>query len=516
MLDHNVSRDQGERLIRVEGEDEAYRRGRLPSDLLRLVVALVAGVLGFLLASVLDNISVGITIEVVDAFDGLPTAMVVTTILAIQLVAWILPLLVIGLLLFWRRYRRLTLVVIAVVAAVAVAWGIQSELTARFAPPELAVQPPSWVCDNVAASTVQGVRADDPGAVGELVTDPDEAIRQVFGSHACVPGDGFPSIVYLAGLAAAFSTLTPWLSRRWRRTGWIVLLLFLVVRLIDGLLVPVDALLILALSYAIGAGVLLAFGSPDRRPKGSDVGRALAHHGFQVASVAPAHAAAGGTTLYSVTTDDGKGIFVKVRSLEERAAEILFRLYRMARLKGFGDERPFASLRREVEHEAGMSLAASSAGVATPQMLRVADVTAGAMLIAYEEIDGSTLDEVDPEQITDQVLGATWAQVAKLHSARITHRHLSPANILLTSDGRPTLIDFGFAEISASDGDLNGDVAQLLATLTLVVGPQRTVATAVDRLGPEVVAAAAPRLQPTALSTTTPVSYTHLTLPTMQ
>ncbi|MDJ0663788.1 MAG: lysylphosphatidylglycerol synthase transmembrane domain-containing protein [Acidimicrobiia bacterium] len=504
MVDQAERNDSAETLsFHVEGEEEGYLRNRLPSDLLRLVVALVAGLLGFLLASVLDNISVGITIEVIDAFDGLPTAMVVTTILAVQLVAWILPLLVVGLLLVWRRYRRLALVLLASAVAIGIAWGIQSELTARFAPPELAVEPPSWVCENIAASTDQGVRADDPGSVGDLVTDPDEAIRQVFGSHACVPGDGFPSIVYLAGLAAAFSTLTPWLNRRWRRTGWIVLLAFLIVRLIDGLLVPVDALLILALSYAIGAGVLLAFGSPDRRPKGYDIGKALVHHGFDVVSVSPAEAGATSTKLYSVQTADGHAIFAKVRSAEERAAEILFRLYRMARLKGFGDERPFASLRREVEHEAGMSLAASAAGVATPQMLRVADVTPSAMLIAYDEIDGSTLDEVDTETITDEVLRSTWAQVATLHSARMSHRHLSPANILLTSDGQPWLIDFGFAEISASDGDLNGDVAQLMATLTLVVGPQRTVAAAVDQLGAEAVAAAAPRLQPTALSTTT-------------
>ena len=128
----------------IEGEEEGYIRSRLPSDLLRLVVALIAGLLGFLLASVLDNISVGITIEVVDAFDGLPTAMVVTAILAVQLVAWILPLLVIGLLLIWRRYRRLTLVLLAVVAAVAVAWGIQSELTARFATDTIEKLVTSW------------------------------------------------------------------------------------------------------------------------------------------------------------------------------------------------------------------------------------------------------------------------------------------------------------------------------------------------------------------------------------
>ncbi len=499
MLKHDSENDVA---APIRGEDE-YRRLRLPSDLLRLVLALLAGAIGFLLASVLDNISVGITIEVVDAFDGLPAAMVVTTILAVQLVAWIIPAVVLGLLLWWHRYRRLTLVFLAVVVAIVVAWGIQSELTARFAPPELAVEPPSWVCDNLTTSAERGIGADDPGAIGDIVSQPGETIGTVFGSHACVPGDGFPSIVYIAGFAAGLSVLTPWLNRRWRRAGWIVLAVFLTVRLIDGVLVPVDALLIVALGYAIGAGTLLVFGSPDRRPKGSQVAAALTRHGFDVNTFAPVAVDETSTRLLTVQLAVGRRIFVKVRSSEERAAEILFRLYRMLRLKGFGDERPFASLHREIEHEAAMSLSAAAAGVCTPQMLRVADVTAGSLLIAFDELDAETLDKVDPDLITDETLRSTWAQVGILHSARIAHRHLSPANVMVDADGQPWLIDFGFAEVSASDGDINGDVAQLLATLALIVGAERTVAAAVDQLGQAKVGAAAPRLQPTALSTTT-------------
>lgn len=502
MVDDSLRQKPGEPLVSVEDEG-VYRRRRLPSDLLRLVMALTAGAVGFLLASVLDNISVGITIEVIDAFDGLPAAIVVTTILAVQLLAWLLPVLVLALLLLWHRYRRLALVLLSVAVAVGVAWGVQSELTARFAPPVLSVDPPAWVCDNLETASERGVGADDPGAIGDIVSEPVGTIETVFGSHACVPGDGFPSMVYIAGLAAAFSTLTPWLNRRWRRTGWIVLLIFLTVRLIDGLLVPVDALLIVALSYAIGAGVLLAFGSPDRTPRGADVAAALTFHGFDVAAVASANADPTIQTRFRIHTRDGRRIFAKVRSVEERAAEILYRIYRTVRLKGFGDERPFASLRREVEHEAGMSLTASAAGVRTPQMLRVADVTAASMLIAFDEVDGQTLDAVHPDLITDDVLCSIWTEVDTLRSARIAHRHLSPANILLTSDGRPWLIDFGFAEVSASDGDLNGDIAQLMATLTLLVGVQRTVTTAVGQLGSDAVAGSAPRLQPTALSTTT-------------
>jgi undecaprenyl-diphosphatase len=502
MLDSESTENDRAPSIHVEGDDE-YRRLRLPSDLLRLVLALLAGAIGLLLASIFDNISVGITVEVIDAFEALPAALVVTTILAVQLLAWIIPVAVLGLLLWWRRYRRLALVVLAVVASITVAWGVQSELTARFTPPELAVDPPAWVCDNLTKSADQGIGADDPGAVGDIVSQPGEAIGTVFGSHACVPGDGFPSMVYIAGLAAGLSTLTPWLDRRWRRSAWIVLWVFLTVRLIDGLLVPVDALLIVALSYAIGAGTLLVFGSPDRRPRGSQVATALARHGFDVVRVASAVPDETGTRRLTVHTTSNQSIFVKVRTSEDRAAEILFRIYRMLRLKGTSDERPFASLHREVEHEAAMSLTAAAAGVRTPQMLRVADVTPGSMLIAYDEIDGVTLAEFDPGLITDETLRSTWAEVATLHSARIAHRHLSPANVLLTASGEPWLIDFAFAEISASDADISGDIAQLMATLALLVGAERSVTTAVAELGRDAVAGAAPRLQPTALSSTT-------------
>lgn len=485
------------------GDDGGYRRSRLPSDLLRLLVALCVGAVGLLLASVLDNISVGVAIEVIDVFDGVPAALVVTFILAVQLLAWIMPVVVGGLLLFWQRYRRLFLVTLSVVAAVGVAWLIQSEVTSRFAPPLVDVEPPSWVCENLRASGEGVVGADDPGSLEDVITEPTETIGTVFGTHACVPGDGFPSTVYLAGLAAGFSTLTPWLNRRWRRAGWILLALFLIVRLIDGLLVPVDALLIVALGYAVGAAVLLLFGSPDRRPRADDVAEALERHRFPVQSVARAAVTARSSLPFIAELTDGDRVFAKVRSPEERAAEVLYRAYRTVRLTGFGDERPFMSLRREVEHEAAMSLTASSAGVSTPQLLRVAEVGATSMLLAFDAVSASPLDEIDSTAITDDVLDEIWRQVASLHGAAVAHRNLSGGNILVGKSGEVWIIDFGFAELSPPRSDFDGDIAQLLARLALDVGSQRAVASAVAALGADSVAAAAPRLQPTALSSTT-------------
>ena len=102
-------------------DDGGYRRSRLPSDLLRLLAGLLVAAIGLLLASVFNNITVGIAVEVVDAFDGLPAALVVTVILAVQLLAWLIPIVVAGLLLLWRRYRRLLLVGLSVLLAAALA-----------------------------------------------------------------------------------------------------------------------------------------------------------------------------------------------------------------------------------------------------------------------------------------------------------------------------------------------------------------------------------------------------------
>lgn len=481
--------------VRVD-DDGTYRRARMPSDLLRASVATLVGIVGFLVAGALDDIGVGIAIEVIDLFDGLPNALVVTLILAVQVVAWIIPPLVLGLLLAWRRYRRLGLVGLAVVVALVLAWGTQSGLTSRFSPPDSTVASPSWIC----AADAEGLSVDDPAAVGDALTAPGGLLGGILETGACVPGDGFPSMVYIAGFAAGFSVLTPWLDRRWRRAGWIALVVFLVTRLLDGRLVPIDALLIAGIGYLIGAVVLLVFKSPDRRPRASEVAHALVAHGIDCVALERAETTKDDDRFFIATLADGARRFVKVRTAEERAAEVLYRLYRMVKLRGFGDERPFASLRREVEHEAAVALTAAAAGVRTPQLRRVVEIAPGALAIVLDAVTGSTVESAP--DISDESLAATWRELGTLRGARIAHRHLSPAN-LAYDDGGPWILDFGFAELTASDGDLAGDIAQLLATLAPVVGASRSVRSAVDVLGPETVATAGPRLQEAALSTTT-------------
>ncbi len=90
-------------------------------------------------------------------------------------------------------------------------------------------------------------------------------------------------------------------------------------------------------------------------------------------------------------------------------------------------------------------------------------------------IDGSSLDRVDVKKITPKVLGDIWAQINILHKGRIVHRDLRAANVFLSSKGKPALIDFGFSEASATKELMLRDIVELLASLTLLVGVNKTL-----------------------------------------
>ena len=96
-----------------------------------------------------------------------------------------------------------------------------------------------------------------------------------------------------------------------------------------------------------------------------------------------------------------------------------------------------------------------------------------------------------------------WQGVAKLRRHRIAHRDLRLANVMVAPDGQPWLIDFGFAEIAATDQMLDTDVAELLSSTALKAGVKRAVDAAIAVIGKAAVASAAPRIQPLALSTAT-------------
>lgn len=87
-----------------------------------------------------------------------------------------------------------------------------------------------------------------------------------------------------------------------------------------------------------------------------------------------------------------------------------------------------------------------------------------------------------------------WA--VGMRSGRIAHRDLRLANVMLDSGELPWIFDFGFSELAPVDAVIDTDIAELIASTSIKVDPERAIGAAVSVLGSEPVCAAASRMQP--------------------
>jgi glycosyltransferase 2 family protein len=304
----------------------------------------------------------------------------------------------------------------------------------------------------------------------------------------------------LAAAVAGTVAAAPWLSRPWRRTAWFMLWLAAVIRLVTATASPMELIIGFAAGITVGAGFLVLSGVPDRRVGTDGIAAALKSAGLPVTRVEPAAVRAKGSRPFIARLEDGQLLFVKVVGSDQRDADLLYRAYRFIRLRDMGDTRPAASLIQAVEHQALGAIMAERAEVAVPAVRQVIKAADGSALLAMEYVSGSSLDQIAEREISDTVLCGLWKQVQALHRARIAHRSLRTVNVMVDHADRPWIVDFSFSEVCATERQLALDVAELLASLAVRIGPERAVSSAVAVIGPDGVAAAVPLLQPLALS----------------
>jgi len=304
----------------------------------------------------------------------------------------------------------------------------------------------------------------------------------------------------LAAAVAVTVAAAPWLSRPWRRTAWTTLWLVAVARLITGTASPMEVVLGFAAGVTVGAGALVLFGVPDRRIGPEGIAAALGSAGLPVTGVEPAAVEAKGSRPFVAAAGDGQPLFIKVLGSDQRDADLLYRAYRFIRLREVGDTRPAASLIQAVEHQALAAVMAERAGVAVPAVRQVIKTADGSALLVMDRVDGSALDQIPAQRLSDTMLRELWGQVDRLHRARIAHRSLRAANIVADGTGRPWVVDFSFSELGATQRQMVLDTAELLASLAAIIGADKAVAAAAAVIGPDGVAAAVPLLQPLALS----------------
>ena len=323
------------------GEQEIRRYERSPRDLLHLIVyAALTLALAALTIWVADSV-LGFEQDVLRLFDFLsPT---VERILhgSLEYLGYALGLIAFSVPLITRRYRLFAYLITANAVALGLMWLVLAGINR---------EEPTLLVNEIASRA--GITASTSS--GEL---------------------GF------ATLSASFVVLAPFVSGRWRRAGMLSIAALVMIRFLVAFHLPGNVVVAIPLGATVGTAVLLAFGRPDRHPTLNAIRRALGAAGLDVADVRAASVDARGSTPYFASMPDGRGLFVKVLGEEERAADLMFRLYRFLRLKDVGDDRPFSSLRRTVEHEALVALAARDVGVRTPRMrgvVRVGDRLDGA------------------------------------------------------------------------------------------------------------------------------------------
>ncbi|MCQ6554413.1 flippase-like domain-containing protein [Streptomyces sp. C10-9-1] len=335
-----------------------------------------------------------------------------------------------------------------------------------------------------------------PGTLQDALTQP-----QAGGLTDPVHGYLAPVIAYMTAVGMARRP-------RWRVVLWVVLLLDAFAMLVAGYTTPFSIILTVLLGWTVAYGTLYAVGSPNVRPTGQTLLAGLRHVGFRPVSAmraeeTPDSAEQDRGRRYLVALEDGPPLDVTVVDREQQAQGFFYRVWRRLTLRSISTRRSIQSLRQALEQEALLAYAAIAAGANAPKLIATSELGPDAVMLVYEHQSGRLLDSLADEEITDEVVLGAWRQVRALHSRRIAHRRLTGDAVLVDADGRVVLTDLRGGEIAAGDLVLRMDVAQLLTTLGLRVGPERAVAAAVEVLGPDTVADSLPLLQPIALSRST-------------
>jgi glycosyltransferase 2 family protein len=363
---------------------------------------------------------------------------------------------------------------------------------------------------------------------------------------------GGPLDGYLAALIAYTTIIGLTSPSPWRTGLWLAIVVYGVASLAKSEATVLSLLITLLLGRAIGLGARYAIGSISQRPSAEQIAAALAAAGQAITVIRRARQQGTESRRYAATARDGDKLDIRVFDRDQEAAGAPYRLYRWVRLEGQVRRAGALSLERTAERQALLSYAADEAGVRTPRLRAYTRVGADTLALANDRPAGTTLaelaatdsDETSPgttgadpakvpessdgpatalepdpgpappagpadprpadagsadDQPTDDQLGRVWDAVLKLHAHRVTHRALTADHIMFADDGDVILLDPGTGDVAATDLQLRLDLAQLMAELALLVGPDRTADLALTKVSTDELVGVASLLQPIVL-----------------
>ncbi len=448
----------------VTVEDHLEPRIRLPADLLRCLTACVEIALLTILGLIAKRTTNAVEFEVVQASKGLVKALIspLHTIAFIALL--VLPVALAVRLLIISQFRRL------------------------------------------AEAIVIGLIAGGVAAALDVILRLDSLARlyQALARQGAAPGADSLDW-YLAGLAAFLTVIGLSGRPRWRTWFWLTIGFYCVTTLaLPATATLLSLLVTLLLGAAIGSGLRYLIGTNTERPTAAEIAAALSATLAPVVAIRRIFDTRTENRRYAARRKDGKLLDVTVFDRDQQAADALYRIYRRVRVTSQVSRSAPLTVNRAVERRALMAYAVEDAGVPTPRLQAAVRVGPEAAVIATSHHDGRTLAQL-PGELADEQLSRVWDAVLKLHARRVTHRSLTADHVLLTGEGHSEvmLLDPGDGDVAASDLQLRLDLAQLTATIALLVGPERSARLATRKVGQTEVARLVPLLQPVVLHRST-------------
>ena len=413
-----------------EGDRREWRRH--PGDIARLAGWGALLTFALVLSAVIPAALRSASADLVQFFTSLPQPARYALVGVAQIAIVVVPAIVIGWLAARRQLAEIGSVVGAGIAAALVMWALTGWLD-RVVPPQVIDDLPS---NSIASSS-------------------------------------FPSTSYLAAMVAGATVISPLLPKMWRIAAWVVVWLTIIVRVVTAVQAPVNIAVTFALGGVIGSAVLVAFGSPIRRPGASTLRDVLAESGYAVHDLRD-ETLMTGRRPYVGTGEDGPIVVVYVDH-DDRDAALLSQLIRAVRVQSVDVDTLSVQPDRRVAHQGLVTAMARRAEVRTPDVVAVAPGGGHGAVIALEAATGVPIGDVDePALISDAALVDAWRQLDRLHAARIAHRSLTRQHIYVDDD-EVMLVDLEFARLSASNDQLAVDAAEMLVSTALVVGVDRAL-----------------------------------------
>ncbi|MCI4066317.1 lysylphosphatidylglycerol synthase domain-containing protein [Micromonospora sp. R77] len=256
-----------------------------------------------------------------------------------------------------------------------------------------------------------------------------------------------------------------------------------------------------AVALGLGAATLvrLVFGSAAGVPPSAEVRDLMIEVGVELDDLRPLARQEIGSAVYAGHDHSGRPVRVRILG---RDAQDTQRLARRWHLLAYRDLRRSAPVGRleQVEHEALATLMASRAGVCVPEVVIAALGSGGDAGLVTRQADLDPLELVPGAQVNDETLVQLWREVARMRGAGISHGRLNASQVIVDHEGRPVIVGLAAATMGAPQLALDIDVAELLVSTTVLVGPDRALKAAVGGAGVNAVKGALPYLQRAALT----------------